>query len=126
MKTFFYNRTVYSLGLPNVEVPQCFLQLDDYFDTLFTTSAGLTHESVRLAENLCRRIADVEFYAHVISENQKSPNTFRAAILIGTYLVGYFNACKSLLDACAITLAKVYNLNIRNKEMDFSKGIFWR
>ena len=126
MKTFFYNRTVYSLGLLNMEVPQCFLELDDHFDTLFTTSPGLTHESVRLAENLCRRIADIEFHAHFISEKQKSPDTFKAAILIGTYLVGYFNACKSLLDACAITLAKVYNLRLKNKQMDFSKSIFWK
>lgn len=126
MKTYFYNRTAYSLNLPNMTPPQCFIELDEYFGTLFTTSAGLANESVRLAENLCRRIADVELYAHYISEAQKGPNTFKAAILVGTFLVGYFNSCKSLLDAGAITLAKVYNLNLKNKEMDFSKSIFWR
>ena len=39
--------------------------------------------------------------------------------------MAYFNACKSLLDAGAITLAQVYNLNLRDKQMDFSKQIFW-
>lgn len=126
MKTFFYNRTVYSLKLPDMTVPQCFIELDEYFDTLFKTSAGLTHESVHLAENLCRRIADVQLYAHYVSEAQKGSDTFKAAILIGTFLVGYFNACKSLLDAGAITLARVYNLKLKNREMDFSKTIFWR
>jgi hypothetical protein len=126
MKTFFYNRTAYSLKLPSMAVPQCFIELDDYFDTLFQTTFDLTQEVVMLAENLCRRLADVELFAHYISEAQRKSNTFQAAILIGTFLVAYFNACKSLLDAGAIALAKIYNLNLTNKEMDFSKRIFWR
>jgi hypothetical protein len=126
MKTFFYNRTVYSLELPNMTVPQCFIELDDYFDMLFQTSVGLTQEVVILAENLCRRLADVELFAQYISEAQRKSDTFQAAILIGTFLVAYFNACKSLLDAGAITLAKIYSLDLKNKEMDFSKRIFWR
>jgi hypothetical protein len=71
-------------------------------------------------------MADVELYASYISEAQKSLDTFRGAILIGTLLVGYFTACKSLLDAGAITLARVYNLALTNKKMDFSKSEFWR
>jgi len=71
-------------------------------------------------------MADVELYASYISEAQKSSDTFKGAILIGTLLVGYFNACKSLLDAGAITLATVHNLNLKNKEMDFSKTKFWK
>ena len=126
MKTFFYNRTAYSLKLPDMTVPQCFIELDNYFDTLFQTTAGLTQEAVILAENLCRRFADVELFAHYISEAQRKPDTFQAAILIGTLLVPYFNACKSLLDAGAITLAKIHSLNLKSKEMDFSKRIFWR
>jgi hypothetical protein len=126
MKTFFYNRTAYSLKLPNTTVPQCFVELDNYFDTLFQTPVGLTQEVVILAENLCRRLADVELFTQYISEAQRKLDTFQAAILIGTFLVAYFNACKSLLDAGAITLAKIYNLKLKNREMDFSKGVFWR
>ena len=121
MKTSFYNRTAYSPRLLNITVPQCFIELDDYFDTLFQTTTGSAQLVVILAENLCRRLADVELFAQYISEAQRESDTFQAAILIGTFLVAYFNACKSLMDAGAITLAKVYNLNLKNKEMDFSK-----
>jgi hypothetical protein len=107
-------------------VPECFIELDNYFDTLFQTTVGLTQEVVILAENLCRRLADVELFAQYISGAQRKSDTFQAAILIGTFIVAYFNACKSLLDAGAITLAKIYNLNLKKKEMDFSKRIFWR
>lgn len=125
MKTWFYNRTGYTL--PNMPtVPRCFTELDEYFDTRFTTSSALTHPSVILAENLCRRMADEELYASYISDTLKSPDTFKGAILIGTLLVGYFTACKSLLDAGAITLAKIYNLTLTHKGMDFSKPKFWK
>jgi len=124
MKTWFYNRTAYKLL--NIPVPKCFTELDEYFDRLFSGSGAMLHPSVTLVENLCRRMADVELYASYISEAQKSPDTFKGAILIGTLLVGYFNACKSLIDAGAIALATVYNLNLPNKEMDFSKSKFWK
>ena len=119
MKTWFYNRTAYVLlGMP---APQCFIDLDEYFDTRFTTSAAMMHESVTLAKNLCRRMADMELYASYISDAQKNLDVLKAAILIGTLLVGYFTACKSVLDAGAITLATLYNLTLTNKEMDFSR-----
>ena len=126
MKTFFYNRTAYRLRLPNTSVPQCFVDLDDCFDTLFQTPAGVTQEVVILAENLSRRLADVELFAQCISDVQKNSEPFHAAILIGTFLVAYFNACKSLLDAGAIALAKIYSLRLKDKEKDFSKAAFWR
>jgi len=124
MQTSFYNRTAYLFA--GVSVPDCFLQLGKHFDTRFTTLASIKHEHVILAENLCRRMADVELYASYISEAQKSPNALKGATLIGTLLVGYFTACKSLLDAGSITLAKVYHLTLTNKEMDFSKPKFWK
>jgi len=71
-------------------------------------------------------MGDVELYASYISAAIKGLDTFKGAILVGTLLVGYFTACKSLLDAGAVTLAKVYNLPLTNKEMDFSKPKFWR
>lgn len=124
MKSLFYNRTAYLLL--NKSVPQCFMDLDQYFDTRFQTTRVLTHRLVVLAENLCRRMADLELYAQYISEVQIAENPVKASILIGTLLVGYFNACKSLLDAGAITLAQVYNLNLKNKDTDFNKNIFWK
>jgi len=44
------------------------------------------HMSVTLAENLCRRMADVELYASYIAEAQKNPAKVNGAILIGTLL----------------------------------------
>jgi len=124
MKSSFYNRTAYQLL--NVPLPQCFMELDEHFDKIFSSPNDVvTHPSVTLAENLCRRMADVELYASYISRAEESPNIFKGAILIGSLLVAYFTACKSLLDAGAITLARVYNLTLTNKEMDFSKRKFW-
>src|SRR4030042_996176 len=125
MKTYFYNRTAYSfLG---TEVPQCFEDLDTHFDTRFTNiAASVTHPSAASEENLCRRMADVELYASFISNAQKNPDKFKGATLIGTLLVGYFSACKSLLDAAAVSLSKLYQLPVGNKQMDFSKESFWR
>jgi len=123
MKTWFYNRTAYCLL--NEPVPQCFIELDEHFDTRFATTGALMHLSVTLAENLCRRIADVELVAWYISDAYKSRNTFKAAIHIGSLIVWYFSTCKSLMDAGAITLATIYNLTLTQKEMDFSKAKFW-
>jgi hypothetical protein len=69
-------------------------------------------------------MADIELYAWLISDAETDPDAFSGAAFIGTYLVGYFSACKSLLDAGSVTLAKLYNLNISSKEMDFSKQKF--
>ncbi len=123
MKTHFYNRTGYRLL--NVEIPCCFTELDEYFGIVFQTERDiLFHPSVTLVENLCRRMADVELYAQYIKDAQRGDNLFKAAILIGTLLVGYFASCKSLLDAGAITLATIYNLELPDKEKDFSKKKF--
>jgi hypothetical protein len=124
MKTYFYNRSAYAIK--SIPVPRCFVELEKHFDKLPNLIlSGKGHESVGLAENLCRRMADIELYAWYILEAKKDSKPQRGAIFIGTFLVGYFSACKSLLDAGAITLAKVYNLNLTNKQMDFSKGKFW-
>jgi len=125
MKGWAYCNTVYRLG--HFQVPECFKKLDDFFDELlFKNGKVWVRESSDLAQNLCRRMADIELYAWLISRAETAPNAFNGATLIGTYLVGYFSACKSLLDAGSITLAKLYNLNLSNKEMDFSKPKFRR
>jgi hypothetical protein len=125
MKGFVYFNTAYRLGYS--QVPECFKKLDDFFDELlFKNGKVWVRESSDLAQNLCRRMADIKLYAWLTSQAETAPDAFKGAILIGTYLVGYFSACKSLLDAGSITLAKLYNLNLSNKEMDFSKQKFWK
>jgi hypothetical protein len=125
MKTHFYNRTGYSLL--SVEIPRCFTELDEYFGLVFQAEKdAFFHPSVALVENLCRRMADIELYAQYMEDAQKGDNLFKAAILIGTLLVGYFASCKSLLDAGAITLATIYSLTLPDREKDFSKKKFWK
>lgn len=106
-------------------MPQCFIELDEHFDARFPTHAALLHLATTLAENLCRRIADVELVALYMSDAHKSMDTSKAAIHIESLIVWYFNACKSLMDAGAITLATTLNLTLRQKDMDFSKAKFW-
>ena len=120
MKTLFYKRTAYSIF--SMPVPKCFIELDDYFDKLFPSTKGLFHPSVQLAENLCHRMGDVEVYARYISEEEKSSDTLKAAIFIGTLLVGFFTSCKSVLDAGAIALNTIYNLELPERDQDFGKG----
>lgn len=130
MSSLFYVRTAYSLI--KVPVPQCFKDLDTYFETRLAhlvtekTTALLSHRSVILAENLCRRMADTDFYAQAIVDAQKGLAPWNASIAIQSLLVGYFNACKSLLDAGAITLTHLFGLPLSKKEMDFSKAKFWK
>jgi hypothetical protein len=111
-----------------MNVPKCFLELDEYFDTFFKTSDGDGHQSVILAENLCRRMADVELYAqyifHAQSGQRSSEEAEDAAVLVGTFLVAYFSACKSVFDAASIALSKIYDLRLTNKGMNFSKDRF--
>ncbi|MDD5311918.1 MAG: hypothetical protein PHO26_02630 [Dehalococcoidia bacterium] len=71
-------------------------------------------------------MSDIELYAKNISDSQNGVNLFQSAIFIGSLLVGYFSSCKALLDACAITLSDVYNLDLTNKQKDFSNKIFWK
>ena len=129
MKGLVYASTAYRLGY--FHVPECFEKLDEFIGKLLlekhNTMVLKAHSGlyVDLARNLCRRMADIELYAWLISQAETTPDAFKGAALVGTYLVGYFSACKSLLDAGSITLAKLYNLTLSNREMDFSKSKFW-
>jgi len=71
-------------------------------------------------------MADIELYAMAIANSEKDKDAFKGAIAIGSFLIGYTSACKSLLDACSITLNSLYNLSLKNKEQDFTKNKFWK
>jgi hypothetical protein len=121
MKTAFYNRTAYSyLG---IAVPHCFLDLDKTFERRLSS---WTAPELKLAENICRRMADIDFDAKLVADALQGPNLFVAANMAGSLMVGYLNACKSLLDAISITLADVYKLGLKSKQKDFTKNDFWK
>ncbi|MCB0167465.1 MAG: hypothetical protein KDI79_24760 [Anaerolineae bacterium] len=128
MKSFFYSRSVYPIiGRP---IPKYFLALDNWFESQFTDPDDIIQPwqapAVHMAENLCRHLGDVEMYAMLVRDATELPNPNHAAIMTGTYLVGYFSACKSVLDACSVTINELYNLDLPYKVQDFTKTKFWR
>lgn len=146
MKTLFYERTAYSLS--NEPVPDCFLLLDDYFESRFTSpQEAYTHRSVLLAETLCARMADVEMYAFLMDDTlkrhgglayagsstadidpmlgEKEPGDDKAAILIRSFFIGYVGACEALLDSGAIALSELYELPLSRTQQRFDNSEFW-
>jgi len=70
-------------------------------------------------------MGDIDLYAWFILDAQAHPDPIWAATIIGSYLVGFFSACKSLFDAGAICLTELHRLNLGHREQDMAKGRFW-
>jgi len=134
MKTRFYERTAYRLS--DQPAPNCFLKLDDHFDTLFT-DAGDTQMNygLALAESICARMADVEMYAFLIQDALKRHDLARenvgreadvkAAVMSRSFLIGYLGAARALLDSAAVTVATIHQLPLTNAERTFAHSNFW-
>lgn len=115
---FFYNRSAYRLIEKSVDIPLFFRSFDLYLK-MPTTKRNVAryYEDLSLAENICRRMGDVEYYATQISKQLSiRKNLFDESVLVGTFLVSYYAACASLLDAMAISLNKTYQLNLKSKK----------
>ncbi len=129
MKTFFYDRTAYSLSAE--PVPSFFLKLDDVFDAHFSEHGEFAvNRNVLLAESVCARMADVEMYAFLMEDVRKRNSLERkeedrAAILTRSFLLGFIAASQALLDSCAATLATLYDLPLTRAERTFADGNFW-
>ncbi len=70
-------------------------------------------------------MSDIDLYAWFISDVRRHPDPIWGATIIGSYLVGFFSACKSLFDAGSISLSDLHSLNLADREQDMSKGRFW-
>lgn len=93
MQTTFYGRSLYSY-MGDVPVPRYFVELDELLGKESQTSnvAVAIHETrTRHAANLCRRLADVEWYIKCISESVRLESVGKATFLTMTWLVGYFS-----------------------------------
>jgi hypothetical protein len=134
MKTRFYERTAYRLS--EQPVPNCFLKLDDHFDGVFSNDQTTPMNfGLALAETVCARMADVEMYAFLAEDAGKRHSLeqseidraadMKAAVLTRSFMVGYFGACRALLDSGAGTLATIYQLQLPNSERTFSHTNFW-
>lgn len=119
--------------------PECFLKLDEYFDTKISESAGpsiLEFPLVNLAGNLCYRMADIDLYAFLIDDllndsyifwSERSPThqkIHKKTMLASSLLISYFCSCKSLFDAGAIALNHLYSMGLKDKQQDFGKKDF--
>ena len=125
MTSGFYNRTQYRF-ISDL-LPECFLEFDEFIGLHFPTADdALQSRELSLIENLCRRMADLDFFADQISESLGQDNPFRASIQSASLIVAYLSTCKSFIDACAISLNDVYELGLTSREQDFSKGKFWK
>lgn len=114
--------------MSDIQIPQCFIDLDVALgeeDQSDDVVHAMQSPKVRLAENLCRRMADVDWYAKCVKSTMQEENMGKATFLCSTWLVGYFSSCKSLIDAAAITISRVLRLGLSNREQDFGKGRFW-
>lgn len=114
--------------MSHIELPKCFVELDEILgaeDSNEDIVLAINMPKVKMAENICRRMADINWYANNIEAALQEENTGKASLLTMTLLVGYFGSCKSLLDAAAISLNQIYSLGLKEKEQDFGKKRFW-
>jgi hypothetical protein len=72
--------------------------------------------------NIYRRMGDLELYCSTIGDELKEEDPWRAATVVGSLLVGYFSAAKSMLDAAALALNQSHQLGLALKNQDFGKG----
>ena len=132
MKSNFVERTLYRLmALP---APSCFLRLDDHFAQALPATpdrGAAAHLPVLLAERICARYAEVEWYAAAIGDARKREGLDRegdvkAALLTRGLFVGYLGASRSFLDACASTLDSTYTLRLERADRSFASSLFWQ
>ncbi len=132
MKTRYYERTAYRLL--QEPLPACFLRLDDHFDRTLSVAmprGASTHVAVLMAESICARMAETEWYALQMLGLRKrhgmdNEADLRAAVLNRAYVVGYLGVARALLDACASTLATVHDLMLGRAERTFASPLFWQ
>jgi hypothetical protein len=122
MATHFYNRTTYRSLEGRVNIPLPFLWLDqEVFEKIGVGVTHAQHRPVMMAQTVCQRMADIDYFATEIGKAQTDPNVGRACSLVATYLVAYFSASKGFLDGVAIGLNQLFQLELAAREQDFGK-----
>src|SRR5690606_5176671 len=113
MHTHFYDRTLFQM-LPD-PVPECYIQLDDFYNSNCNNMYEAYDYYLSHASNICKRHSDILFYTNEISGLcLPGQNPFYAALIIPTFLVGYFSAVKSFTDGIAICLNEIHNLELKD------------
>jgi len=122
----FFNRSAYRF--PEYELPDCFVRLGQRFEQrrLRSPEVSLT-STLAISQNLCRRLGYVDVLAKVIETTLLDTRigAFGQSELVSGFLVSHFGACKSVLDAVAISLNHVYGLGLTGGNLDMHKHVFW-
>jgi len=72
-------------------------------------------------------MADVDYWNYQMETVLRSrADPWQKSIAIGTMLNAYLGGTKSLLDATAIVANELFALELRPKQTDFGKPVFWR
>jgi hypothetical protein len=125
----FYKLTAYD-GTNKEPVPPCFVALDAFLkENMAVFDFEVGRRRMLLAENLCRRMADVDYFAMLIGDAinaaQAKHQVWGSTVVVSSLAVAHFSACKSLLDAAAIALNELYGLGLDPKKSDFGRPHFW-
>jgi hypothetical protein len=68
MRTIFYLRSAYLAA--QLTAPLCFIELDTFYEPILPDiSTGWRSFHLRHAENICRRMSDIDLYAWFISDH---------------------------------------------------------
>ncbi len=126
MKTHFYYRSL--LNELNIEIPEYFLQLDEFYDSVCSNMKVAYQEyDLQYSENIARRYADIKYYDKLIkNEYNDNINPFMASLRISSLLVGFYNSIKSFIDAIAITLNNILALNLKPIDTDLCRKQIWK
>ena len=93
-------------------------------DAGLTLDEALQHPRFTYANNLYRRLGDLELYTATLARELRDPDPWRAAVIGGSLIVGYFSTAKSVLDAVAIVVNELYHLDLAPRQQDLSKPEF--
>jgi hypothetical protein len=73
MRTTFFRRTAYLS--PSLIVPPCFVELDSFYEPIVPDiPTGWRNFHLCHAENICRRMGDVDLYAWLIGDVKGHPD----------------------------------------------------
>lgn len=117
----FYNRSLLPfLGQP---VPDALVQIGTFIASK-APNMLVAHARFHLdhCENLSRRLGDIFYFAGMIETHLASnDDQYMASLLVQTLLIAYLGSVKSFLDAIAVCLNDIYDLNLQVPQQDLCR-----
>jgi hypothetical protein len=117
----FYNRSLLPfLGQP---VPDALVEIGKFIGSK-APNMLVAHAQFHLdhCENLSRRLGDVFYFASMLDAHLASNGEqYTQSLLVQTLLIAYLGAVKSFLDAIAVCLNDLYDLNLQEFQQDLCR-----